>query len=85
MHRTDPFRAIYSQSNQEEATFIKEVQGILQSLRKIENEMPAEISGGSNPTELILHEAPLSSSQLSSARTTASLHLTVNQVKTLSC
>ncbi|KAG4291299.1 hypothetical protein FPRO06_03185 [Fusarium proliferatum] len=70
---------IYSQSNQEEATFIKEVQGILQSLRKIENEMPAEISGGSNPTELILHEAPLSSSQLSSARTTASLHLTVNQ------
>ncbi|CCT65405.1 related to positive activator of transcription [Fusarium fujikuroi IMI 58289] len=70
---------IYSQSNQEEATFIKEVQDILQSLRKIENEMPAEISGGSNPTELILHEAPLSSSQLSSARTTASLHLTVNQ------
>ncbi|CVK99004.1 related to positive activator of transcription [Fusarium proliferatum] len=70
---------IYSQSNQEEATFIKEVQGILQSLRKIENEMPAEISGGSNPTELILHEAPLSRSQLSSARTTASLHLTVNQ------
>ncbi|KAF5713655.1 transcription activator [Fusarium globosum] len=70
---------IYSQSNQEEATFIKEVQDILQSLRKIENEMPAEISGGSNPTELILHEAPLSSSQLSSARTTASLHLMVNQ------
>ncbi|KAI1042306.1 hypothetical protein LB505_003032 [Fusarium chuoi] len=70
---------IYSQSNQEEATFIKEVQDILQSLRKIENEMPAEISGGSNPTELILNEAPLSSSQLSSARTTASLHLTVNQ------
>ncbi|SCV27151.1 related to positive activator of transcription [Fusarium fujikuroi] len=70
---------IYSQSNQEEATFIKEVQDILQSLRKIENEMPAEISGGSNPTELILHQAPLSSSQLSSARTTASLHLTVNQ------
>ncbi|KAI1036795.1 hypothetical protein LB503_003290 [Fusarium chuoi] len=69
---------IYSQSNQE-TTFIKEVQDILQSLRKIENEMPAEISGGSNPTELILNEAPLSSSQLSSARTTASLHLTVNQ------
>ncbi|KAK2669635.1 hypothetical protein RAB80_015161 [Fusarium oxysporum f. sp. vasinfectum] len=70
---------IYSQSNEEEAAFIKEVQDILQSLRKIENEMPAEISGGSNPAELILNEAPLSSSQLSSARTTASLHLTVNQ------
>ncbi|CVL06103.1 related to positive activator of transcription [Fusarium mangiferae] len=70
---------IYSQSNQEEATFIKEVQDILQSLRKIENEMPAEISGGSNPADLILNEAPLSSSQLSSARTAASLHLTVNQ------
>ncbi|KAF5653509.1 transcription activator [Fusarium sp. NRRL 25303] len=70
---------IYSQSSQEEATFIKEVQDILQSLRKIENEMPAEISSGSNRTELILNEAPLSSSQLSSARTAASLHLTVNQ------
>ncbi|ENH74301.1 Putative transcriptional regulatory protein C3C7.04 [Fusarium oxysporum f. sp. cubense race 1] len=70
---------IYSQSNEEEAAFIKEVQDILQSLRKIENEMPAEISDGSNPAELILNEAPLSSSQLSSARTTASLHLTVNQ------
>ncbi|KAM0493422.1 hypothetical protein ACHAP8_009249 [Fusarium lateritium] len=60
--------------------FIKEVQDILHSLGKIENEMPAEISGGSHPTELLLSNGPLSSSQLSSARTIASLHLTVNQV-----
>ncbi|KAM0193489.1 hypothetical protein ACHAPI_007558 [Fusarium lateritium] len=70
---------IYSQNNDPEGVFIKEVQDILHSLRKIENEMPAEISGGSHPTELLLNDAPLSSSQLSSARTIASLHLTVNQ------
>ncbi|KAL6922669.1 hypothetical protein FSST1_006695 [Fusarium sambucinum] len=70
---------IYSQNNDTEDVFIKEVQDILHSLGKIENEMPAEISGGSHPTELLLSNGPLSSSQLSSARTIASLHLTVNQ------
>ncbi|EXK38445.1 hypothetical protein FOMG_08837 [Fusarium oxysporum f. sp. melonis 26406] len=70
---------IYSQNNDQEAIFIMEVQDILHSLRKIENDMPVEIAGGSNPAELLLNEAPLSSSQLSSARTIASLHLTVNQ------
>ncbi|CAJ0547369.1 Ff.00g041230.m01.CDS01 [Fusarium sp. VM40] len=70
---------IYSQNNESEGTFIKEVQDILHSLHKIENEMPAEISGGSHPTELLLNDASLSSSQLSAARTIASLHLTVNQ------
>ncbi|KAM0231440.1 hypothetical protein ACHAPO_008550 [Fusarium lateritium] len=70
---------IYSQNNDTEDVFIKEVQDILHSLGKIENEMPAEISGGSHPTELLLSNGPLSSCQLSSARTIASLHLTVNQ------
>ncbi|QKD58982.2 uncharacterized protein FOBCDRAFT_322471 [Fusarium oxysporum Fo47] len=70
---------IYSQNNDQEAIFIMEVQDILHSLRKIENDMPVEIAGGSSPAELLLNEAPLSSSQLSSARTIASLHLTVNQ------
>ncbi|KAF4966457.1 hypothetical protein FSARC_5863 [Fusarium sarcochroum] len=70
---------IYSQNNDSEGTFIKEVQDILHSLRKVENGMPAEISGGSHPAELLLDDAPLSSSQLSSARTISSLHLTVNQ------
>ncbi|KAH7475868.1 hypothetical protein FOMA001_g10642 [Fusarium oxysporum f. sp. matthiolae] len=71
---------IYSQNNDQEAIFIMEVQDILHSLRKVENDMPVEIAGGSNPAELLLNEAPLSSSQLSSARTIASLHLTVNQL-----
>ncbi|KAH6957361.1 hypothetical protein DER45DRAFT_569686 [Fusarium avenaceum] len=70
---------IYSQNNDSEGSFIKEVQDILHSLHKIENEMPAEISGGSHPTELLLNSASLSSSQLSAARTISSLHLTVNQ------
>ncbi|RKK81791.1 hypothetical protein BFJ71_g15458 [Fusarium oxysporum] len=70
---------IYSQNDESEGTFIKEVQDILHSLHKIENDMSAEISGGSHPTELLLNNTPLSSSQLSSARTIASLYLTVNQ------
>ncbi|KAL6884473.1 hypothetical protein GGI43DRAFT_322507 [Trichoderma evansii] len=70
---------IYSQNNDSEGTFIKEVQDILHSLHKIENDMPAEISGGSHPADLLLNNVPLSSSQLPSARTIASLHLTVNQ------
>ncbi|KAF5576174.1 positive activator of transcription [Fusarium pseudocircinatum] len=70
---------IYSHGSDGEAVFIKEVQDILQSLRKIEHEMPADISGGTNPAELILKEPPLPSSQVSTARTSASLHLTVNQ------
>ncbi|RGP62708.1 hypothetical protein FSPOR_9095 [Fusarium sporotrichioides] len=74
---------IYSQNNDPEGVFMKEVQDILHSLHKIENEMPVEISGGPHPTELLLDDAPLSSSQLSSARTISSLHLTVNQVHIL--
>ncbi|CEI68131.1 unnamed protein product [Fusarium venenatum] len=70
---------IYSQNIDPEDVFIKEVQDILHSLNKIKNEMPPEISGGSHPTKLLLSDAPLPSSQQSSARTITSLHLTVNQ------
>ncbi|KAI9168077.1 transcriptional regulatory protein [Paramyrothecium foliicola] len=75
---------IYSQNSESEVAFIKEVQDILHALHSIENDMPVEIAGGSHPAELLLNEVPLSSPQLSSARTISSLHLTVYQVPTAS-
>ncbi|KAL6884748.1 hypothetical protein GGI43DRAFT_419296 [Trichoderma evansii] len=70
---------IYSRNNDAEASFIKDVQNILHSLHQVESTMPPEIAGGIHPSELLLRETLLTSSQLSSARTSASLYLTVYQ------